>query len=173
MKYRITTEAKQRSRNAKDKQKHKKTRGLKGVRKKLYKKLGGHHWKILSSTQKANKILNSEDTEEAHQVLNITLAPLWNKAHRWATRACHSPCPVLAKPQHLALRCHTDWTPQTEQVTLNFRPGWNNKPWAIPRELTLLTLLPLMTLRKKHERLMVSNPGKDITVGKSLESENH
>lgn len=76
MKYRIITETKQRSRNAKDKHKHRKNRGLKGVRKKLHKKLWGRHRKIWSSTPKANKSLNSEDTEEAHQAQNSTLAPL-------------------------------------------------------------------------------------------------
>lgn len=73
-KARIITETKERSRNAKDK--HKKPRCLKGVRKKLYKKLGGCHRKIWSNTQKVNKSLNSEDTEEAHQVISTTLAPL-------------------------------------------------------------------------------------------------
>lgn len=117
-----------------------------------------------------NKSLTSKDTEEAHQVLNNTLIPVWNKAHRWATRVCHCPRPVVAEGQHLALLPHGLSLRQSSSPELG--PGWNNKPRGTPAELTLPTLLPLTTLRKKHGRVKVSDPGNDTSGGKGLESEN-
>lgn len=122
---------------------------------------GGMPQKDMVQHSKGEQSLTSEDTE-AHQVLNSTWVPGRNTAHRWAPRVRHCPHPAVAT--------------QTECLRLSQQPWlWarlKQQTTTHPREMAFLTLLPLMTLRKEHGRLKVSDPGNDIRAGKGLESQN-